>query len=444
MSENLSRRTVLKGIGTAVSLPFLEAMMPRSAMASVPKAKAVRMAFLFVPNGIDMANWTPASVGSSYELPAILKPLQPVRGSVNVLTGLAQLKANANGDGPGDHARSTATWLTGVQARKTAGSDIRVGQSIDQLAAQYVGKDSKFASLELGCERSGLAGDCDSGYSCAYTSNVSWRTENTPVAKEVNPRLVFERLFGSGAGSEQAEARAKRDLYRKSVLDFVREDASSLKDRLGARDSQKMEEYFAAIRDVERRLIAFEASSPAVIGAKAPEGIPSTRADHIRLMGDMMILAFQADLTRVCTFMFGNEGQNRPFREIDIHEGHHDLSHHGKDNDKLGKKKKIDLYHVEQLAYILTKMQSIEEGDRTLLDNTMLVYGGGISDGDRHNHDDLPILLCGRGGGALPSGRHMKFSSPTPMTNLFLTMIDHMGMPVERFGDSTGKLQGIF
>lgn len=439
------RRTVLRGMGAAVALPFLDVMAPTTAVAQ-SVVRPVRMAFLFIPNGVNMDFWTPTATGAGYALPEILSPLSPVREQLSVLTGLAQMKAFANGDGPGDHARSSASWLTGVQAKKTAGSDIRAGVSIDQLAAKELAGKTKFGSLELGCERGALAGNCDSGYSCAYSSAISWRGESTPVAKEVNPRAVFERLFGGDNAGESAESRAKRQQYEMSILDFVIDDAQSLKNRLGARDQQKMDEYFTAVRDIETRLARFEQENKqlALAGVQSPTGIPQDRGEHIRLMGDMMILAFQSDLTRVATLMFANEGSNRPYREIEIHEGHHDISHHGKDPDKMGKKKAIDLYHAQQAAYILKKMHETPDGDGTLLSNSMVLFGGGISDGDRHNHDDLPLVMAGSAGGRIPTGQHFEFPSRTPMANLFLSMMDAMGLEVERFGDSTGKLEGLF
>ena len=441
----IDRRTLLRGVGAAVALPFLDAMAPTTALAQSVK-RPVRMAFMFIPNGVNMNYWTPSTVGAGYELPETLASFAGVRQELSVLTGLAQMKAFANGDGPGDHARSSASWLTGVQAKKTAGSDIKAGISIDQLVAKELSGQTRFSSLELGCERGALAGNCDSGYSCAYSSSISWRGESNPVAKEVNPRAVFERLFGSGEGGESAESRAKRQRYELSILDFVLDDAEALKNRLGTRDQQKMDEYFTAVRDIENRLAKFERENKdlAVSGIQPPTGIPRDRGDHIRLMGDMMVLALQSDLTRVATLMFANEGSNRPYREIEIGEGHHDISHHGKDPDKMAKKQLIDLYHAEQAAYILNKMKATPDGDGSLLDNSMVIYGAGISDGDRHNHDDLPLVLAGKAGGRIPTGQHFQFDKRTPMANLFLTMMDAMGVEVEKFGDSTGKLEGVF
>lgn len=446
MGNQVTRRTLLRGLGTAVALPFLEVMSPTTALAQTVKARPVRMAFLFVPNGVRIDQWRPIGTGTNFQFQSVLQPLNEVKSHINVLSGLAQMKAFANGDGPGDHARSAATWLTGVQAFKTAGTDIKVGMSADQHAAAVLGKETKFGSLEIGCERGALAGNCDSGYSCAYSSSVSWRGESTPNAKEVSPRRVFERLFGSSDEAEAAESRARRRGQEASILDFILEDASTLRNRLGEKDRRKLDEYLSSVRDVEQRLAKYEGDNRqlALAGQAPPVGMPRDRGEHIRLMGDMMALAFQADMTRVCTFMFANEGSNRPYLEIGIQDGHHDVSHHGQDADKLEKKRKIDIFHAEQLAYVIKKLASTDDGNGSVLDNTMLLYGGGISDGDRHNHDDLPILLAGKAGGRLKSGRHLVFDSRTPLTNLFLTMLDRAGVPVDHLGDSTGKLNGLF
>jgi hypothetical protein len=446
--SQIDRRTFLRGVGTAMALPLLESMLPLTALAQTPKKAAVpvRMAYVFTPNGVDIDHWTPVAEGLNYDLPYILEPLKDVQKSINVLTGLTQHNAFALGDGPGDHARSTAAWLTGVHPRKTAGSDIKNGISADQVAAQKIGFQTKFASLELGCERGAGAGDCDSGYSCAYSSNISWRGVITPMAMEVNPRLVFERLFGNGDPSGQYESVSRRNLFRQSILDFVAEDAHKLRSRLGIHDQRKLDEYLQGVREIEERLVKFEQGTSAAVlkGVEKPSGIPADLGEHIRLMGDMMILAFQADLTRISTFMVGNDGSNRSYREIDVPEGHHDMSHHGNDPVKLEKKRRIDRFHVEQLAYMLKKMQSIKEPNGTLLDNCMVVYGAGISDGNRHNHDNLPILLAGRAGGSLKTGRHISYPNETPMNNLFLSMLDRVGVPIESLGDSTGKLQQLF
>ena len=434
----IDRRTVLKGFGATLALPFLESMMPQGVLAaSVPKTP-IRTAFIFVPNGINMQHWVP----SGNELPYTLQPLQSLKNKFNIVSGLAQRNAFALGDGAGDHARSAAAWLTGCHPRKTSGANIKAGVSFDQVLAKEFSNATRFSSLELGCERGGLAGDCDSGYSCAYSNSISWRAETTPVAKEVDPRLVFERLFASENQNESDTAKAQRLAENKSILDFIMEDAKILNKKLGHTDKMKLDEYMTGVREIERRLSFLEKqrgdfNSSSLINV---QGIPADYQEHIKIMGDLMVLAFQTDTTRVSTFMFANEGSNRSYKMVGVTDGHHEMSHHQRTPEKLEALKKINNFHVTQLAYILNKMDSIKEGDRTLLDNSMVVYGAGICDGDRHNHDDLPLLLAGLGGGKIKSGQHLKFNSSTPMTNLFLSMADKMNIPVESIGDSTGKL----
>ena len=446
LQGKISRRTILKGLGAAIALPYLDAMLPLSATAASPNAFPKRMAFLYVPNGIHMQDWKPEVTGTAFELTPTLKPLAPFKSHLNVLTGLTCDKARANGDGPGDHARSQAAFLTGRQARKTAGSDIRAGISIDQVAAQAIGSQTRFPSLEIGCEGGKNAGSCDSGYSCAYSANLSWRSETTPNAKETNPKFVFERLFTGHDPKENAATREKREKYRKSILDFVQEDANALKKQLGASDVRKLDEYLVAVREIELRIERYNqpVDPKLTSGVAKPDGTPRDYREHLRILGDLMALAFQGDLTRVGTFVFANEGSNRSYALIGISEGHHDLSHHGNDKKKQEKIARINSFHVEQLAYFLGKLKSVKEGDGTLLDNVMLVYGSGIGDGNRHNHDDLPILLVGKGGGKIKSGQHLTFSRETPLTNLYLSMLDLFGSPhLARFGDSTGRLNGI-
>ncbi len=438
-----SRRTFLRGLGTAMALPMLEGILPTGALAQTgaKAARANRMAFLFVPNGVNMAEWTPAAEGA-LEISGTLAPLQNVKNKVSVLTGLAQHNAFALGDGGGDHARSAATWLTGCHPRKTDGADIKAGISVDQLAAMKVGKRTPFESLELGCERGAMAGNCDTGYSCAYSSSISWRGESTPNAHEIDPRAVFERLFGNSDPSETAESRMRRQGLKRSILDFVLEDANKLKRQLGVKDQSKLDEYFTGVREIEDRLARVEKiNADPSLAAKIPTGVPGEMGEHARLMADMMVLAFQADLTRICTFMLANDGSNRNYKEIGVPEGHHDMSHHGGDKHKLDQVAKINKYHMQQVAYFLEKMDSIREADgNTLLDNSMIVYGAGIGDGDRHNHDDLPILLAGGGAGTLKQGKHIKFAANTPLNNLYLSLLDRMGVHAETIGDSTGRL----
>lgn len=453
-TPKLSRRHLLRGAGVTLAMPLLDAMVPLSALAQSGGTKAVapvRMAFLFVPNGMHMADWTPKTTGKDFALPYLMEPLEPLRDSLNVLSGLTQQNAFALGDGGGDHARSASAWLTGCHPVKTSGANIKAGISADQIAAKYLGKGTRFPSLELGCERGGLAGDCDSGYSCAYSNSIAWRGESTPVAKETDPRLVFDRLFGIDGGEGGIGTNDKnRTLYQASVLDFVMDDARSLSKQLGGHDKQKLDEYLTGVRELERRLqlIARQNAQAAGggksdIGIVRPESLPADYGEHIRLMGDMMVLAFQADLTRVSTFMFANEGSNRSYKNIGIAEGHHEMSHHGRSEEKQAAIRKINRFHMEQLAYIAKKMQSIKEGNSTMLDNTMLVYGAGISDGDRHNHNDLPLLLLGKGGNKFKGNRHTQYPDGTPMTNLFLSMFDKVGVSVDKIGDSSGKLTPI-
>lgn len=443
--SQLSRRTVLQGLGVSLALPLLEAMTPSSLLAAAaPRVAPRRMAFLYVPNGIHMEAWTPDAVGPLTKLTPTLEPLAPFKDDLMVLTGLTADKARANGDGPGDHARAMSAFLTGCQPRKTAGSNIKVGISADQFAAQQIGSATKFPTLEIGVEGGRQAGNCDSGYSCAYSNSISWRTESSPVAKETSPRLVFQRLFGGRSDRPGAD---RTEAYRKSLLDFVAEDARRLKMRLGSGDARKLDEYLDGVREIERRLQRFDrttTTTEAPGGAKAPAGgPPRSVSDHIRLMADMMVLAFQADLTRICTFVFANEGSNRPYREIGISEGHHDLSHHGRKKEKQDKIQRINKFHVEGLAYLLGRLRGIKEGERSLLDSCMIAYGSGNSDGNRHNHDNLPILLMGKGGGTLKPGRHLRYRRETPLNNLWVELMDRMGVKVDRFGDSKGRLSGL-
>jgi hypothetical protein len=435
---------MLKGLGTAMALPFLDAMVPIGLGIPAEKVLPRRMAFFYVPNGIHMQEWTPQSEGSDFQLPPILEPLGAFKKDLCVLSGLTLDKARPHGDGGGDHARAMASFLTGRQAKKTHGADIRIGISVDQVAAQKVGHQTRFPSLELGCDRGLNAGNCDSGYSCAYSANLSWCGESTPMAKEVNPRLVFERLFGNQNKNEAQESRARRELYQKSVLDLVAEDAARLKSQLGANDRRKLDEYLSAVREIELRLAHAE-QAPVGDGAKAakPAGIPKDYQLHMRLLTDMLVLALQGDLTRVATFVYANDGSNRSYKFIEVPEGHHDLSHHQRNPEKQAKIKKINRFHVTQFAYLLEKLKGIKEGEGTLLDQCMIVYGSGISDGNRHNHDNLPILLAGKGGGTIKTGRHVVYPKETPLTNLYLAMLDRMGVPTESLGDSTGRLTAL-
>lgn len=442
-SNLLSRRTLLKGLGVAVSLPWLEAMGPQNAWAENAAPQSVapnRMAFLYVPNGVNIPDWTPTKEGADFDLPAILAPLEKVKKNLLVLTGLTADKARPNGDGGGDHARALSAFLTGAQARKTDGTDIRAGISVDQAAAARVGDKTRLASLEIGTEQGAMAGNCDSGYSCVYSSTMAWRSATQPLPKEVNPKLVFERLF---AGAPDA-SRARRDARRKSVLDFVREDSKGLSVKLGTSDNRKLDEYFSAIRDIEMRIERAEKLPPVKVpNYAAPTTIPASYEEHIRLMCDLLVLAFQADVTRVSTFVLANEGSNKPYPFINVSEGHHDLSHHGNDQAKKAKIREINIFHAKQLAYLLEKLSSIPEGDGTLLDHSMITYGSGNSDGNAHNHDNLPILVAGGGCGTLKTGRHIRYPKETPLSNLWLSQLNRMEIDVDRLGDSTGTLANL-
>ncbi len=441
-NELISRRTALQGMGVAVSLPLLESMTPAISLAAeAASTPPKRMAFVYVPNGIHMPDWTPRTVGSGFTLPKTLEPLKPFRDDMLVLSGLTLDKARSNGDGGGDHARAMAAFLTGQQPRKTHGADIQAGVSVDQFAAKKIGEATRFPTLEIGCEGGRLAGNCDSGYSCAYSNTISWRTESTPNPKEVNPREVFDRLFGGTNRREAAQSRNLRTEFNQSILDFVREDAKQLQRRLSSTDQRRMDEYLTSIRDVERRIQASDSTGPA--GIARPTGIPKSYGEHIRIMADLLVLAFQADLTRIGTFVFANEGSNRNYRHINIPEGHHSLSHHQNNKRKQAKLQKINRFHIEQFAYMLDRLKKIREGDSTLLDNCMIVYGSGNSDGNRHNHDDLPILLVGKGGSTIDTGRHVRYRRNTPLMNLHLQLMDRMGVKAERFGDSTGPLPNL-
>lgn len=448
MSKKISRRTILRGMGTAMALPWLECMLPGpSLFANQVNAAAnsapLRMAFLYVPNGMHMQDWTPAEVGSDYELTPILEPLHELKSKINVLSGLKLDGGYAHGDGGGDHARSVASYLTGAHPRKTDGTDIRNGPSVDQVAASKIGHLTKFASLEMGTEASAPAGRCDSGYSCLYTSNISWRNETSPIAKEINPRAIFERMFGVDNRNQTQKAIDERARRRKSILDYVNQEAKLLHQNLGAADRRKLDEYLFAVRDIERRLDSTELLDRAeeeVPDYPRPEGVPRKYEEHLLLLFDMMVLAFQTDSTRISTLMYANAGSNRSYRNLGIREGHHNLSHHGNSKQKQEQISKINVYHCSLFSKLIKKLDEVPEGDGTLLDNCMIMYGSGIADGNSHAHSQLPIVLAGGGGGTIKTGRHINYKRGTPLTNLYRSMLDRMGAEVDSFGDSDGLL----
>lgn len=442
--RRISRRTVLRGIGTAIALPYLEAMLPSSLSRAAGAASGPprRMAFLYVPNGVIMSKWTPSTEGTGFDLPATLEPLESFRDDVLVLSGLTCDKSRPNGDGAGDHARASSAFLTGAQARKTAGANFRSGVSADQAAASRIGDRTRIPSLELGIERYRGTGNCDSGYSCVYEHTLSWRSPTSPLPVERDPKLIFDRLFSDSPNEPE---RLKRNRLRAGVLDSVREDARGLEHRLGGADRDKLDQYLTSVRELELRIAQAEKLPPVEPpeGAVKPDGLPADLTDHIHLVGDLMALAFQADVTRISTLMFAREGSELQYKMVGITEGHHELTHHQGNKDKIAKVSAINQFHVQQFAYLVSKLKSIPEGDGTLLDNCMVAYGSALGDGNRHTHDELPVLLAGGGGGSIKSGRHIRYEKETPLNNLWLAMLDRMDVHLEKLGDSTGLLEGL-
>ncbi|MGQ0637516.1 MAG: DUF1552 domain-containing protein [Planctomycetaceae bacterium] len=422
-----------------------EEVAPAAPLAVTPAGAPLRFCVVYFPNGVIQDHWWPVGEGPDFQFARTLQPLEPFRSQLQVYSGLDHLNATTGDDGPGDHARAAGTFLTGVRIRKTAGASIRAGVSIDQIMAREVGHLTHFPSLELSCDAVRKSGDCDAGYSCAYQFNLAWRTQSTPMSPECNPRLAFERLFGSGSRGERRENRKLRQAQLRSVLDFVLDDATSLQKQLGQRDRQKLDEYLASVRDVEQRIGHAErlghAPDPNI---EAPAGIPDNYAEHLQLMFDLVVLAFQTDSTRIATLVMAQEQSNRPFPEIGVPEGHHHVSHHLGDDKLIEKAALIDLWYATEFGRFLAKLDRIQDLDgRSLLHNSMIVYGGGNSDGNGHTHDNLPIVLAGAGGGTLATDRFVKCGSK-PLCNLFLTLAGRMGLEhLDRFGDSTGRLSGV-
>ena len=443
--KHLSRRTVLRGLGTTLALPLLDGMVPAlSALAKTAAAGARRMAVIYTPNGMMMPNWTPRGEGRGFEFSPILEALAPYRDELVVISGLADKYGWPQGDeGTGDHARAAATFLTGVHVKKTEGADIRGGVSMDQVAARTLGTETQLASLELAIESVEFLGACDSGYSCAYANTIAWRSPTTPLPMENDPRAVFERLFG-GSDSTDAAARAARVSKEKSILDSVTDRVQELRRGLAPRDQVKIAEYLDAVRDVERRIQKVEEQSARELPVvDRPAGIPPTFEEHARLMFDLLLLAFQTDMTRVSTFMLGREVSGRAYPEIGVPDSHHPTSHHQNDPEKLRKLEKINTFHLKQFAYFVERLRSTPDGDGSLLDHSLLLYGSGISDSNIHMHDNLPLVLVGRAGGRIAGGRHVTYPKDTPVTNLFLNMLDIVGVPAETVGDSTGRLEHL-
>ena len=451
---SLERRRFLRGLGVCLALPAFESLLPRGLLAASTSASAtaattatgapLRMAYLVVPNGIIPASWWPDNLGKDFTLNATMKSLGNVKDKMQIISGLADAPANAGGDGGGDHGRGGGTFLTAVRCKKTQGADIHAGISVDQVAAQAVGHVTPFASLQLSCDTVQNAGNCDSGYSCVYQHNISWSSPTTPLSPETNPRLLFERLFGSGAPSERRQNMILRQQQQHSILDFVSNQTKSVEQQLSARDNQKLDEFLTSVREIELRIQRAEqaVNQRPDPGIEAPaSGIPASFTEYVRLNLDMMHLAFLTDNTRIATFIFAGEGNNRDFTEIGVPEGHHYCTHHGNNPEKIAKTCVIDNFYATQLAYFLEKMEKSKDVDgKSLLDNSMIMYGSAHADGNRHTHDNLPIILAGGAGGSVETGRYIKQEGP--IANLYLSMLDRMGVPpVDRFGDSTGRLQ---
>mgnify|MGYP003872309049 FL=1 len=421
-----------------MSIPAMESF-GRPSIAEIP----LRMGFTYIPNGVIMDQWRPKEIGKLSELPTSLKPLQDHTEDFQVMSGLDHTKAYANGDGAGDHARANATFLTGCQAKKTAGKDIKIGVSVDQIAADAIGDRTKLRSLELSCDGVRKSGKCDSGYSCAYQYNLSWKTESMPMVPESNPRLVFERLFGNSSFPLDRKAQLKRRALNKSILDFALDSARGFNSRLSKMDQEKLDEYFSSLRELEQRIEREEKNWDQLPSIKTPEGIPNNYSEHLKIMFDMMVLAFQSDASRISSFLLAHDGSNRSFRDIGVPEGHHSLSHHKNDPEKINKLAKIDQFYSEQFAHFLHKLSTTKEVDGSrLLDHCMIVFGGGISDGNRHRHSDLPVLLAGGEAHGLTNGRHIDYGG-VPMTNLYLGILDRAGVKASQVGDSTGVLSDI-
>ncbi len=438
----LPRRTFLRGVGATLALPFLDAMTPAaSALARQVTAPVRRLGFIYVPNGVIQEQWVPAQTGRGFDFSPILSPLEPFRDQMLVLSGLAHRQADSFGDGNGDHPRATAVWLSGVHAWERRGrqgpTDIKLGTTADQIAAREFGKQTPLPSLELALEQP-TAIACDTG-DCFYSNTISWRNETTPLDMEAHPRVVFERLFGEGGTAADRMAIMRQT---GSILDSVTAEVARLERTLGAGDRSKLDEYLDAVRDVEQRIQRSESRGPDAFVElpERPVDIPEQFEDHAKLMFDLQVLAFQADVTRVFTLMMAREASPRPYPQIGVPDQHHTVSHHRNDPEYIAKKSKIDTYHITLLADLLGKLRETPDGDGTLLDQSMIVYGGGIGNGNLHEHTDLPCLVAGGGGGRLNGGRHRAYTEDTPMTNLLLTVLDKAGVPADQLGDSTGLL----
>jgi hypothetical protein len=454
---SVNRRRFLRGLGVCMALPVMESLLPRKLgaatlsagepmLATTATGAPLRTAFVYFPNGAIPGAWWPTSEGKDYQLNRTMQPLAAVKDKIQVIGGLTDLSANAGGDGGGDHARANGTFLTGVRIKKTGGADFHAGISADQVMAQQLGLITPFRSLELTCDTIQNTGACDTGYACVYQHNLSWSSATTPLTPEDNPRLLFERLFGAGPRESRAQNLIMRQQQQHSILDFVMGDSKALQQELSGRDQEKLDEYLTGVREIEQRITNAEqhrASMPQP-NADAPAGIPDSFTEYVRIMFDMLHLSFQTDCTRMATLMLSGDGNNRDFKEIGIPEGHHSLSHHGNKPEIVEKVTQIDVWYATQLAYFLEKMENTKDVDgNSLLHNSQILYGGGNADGNRHTHDNLPVILAGAAGGTLSAGRYIRHDDK-PITNLYLSMMDRVGVKdVERFGDSTGRLADV-
>ncbi len=440
---HLPRRTFLRGLGATVALPLLESMVPAmTALAQTAAAPAKRLGVFYVPNGMAMSYWAPKGEGPLGELPATLKSLTPFKDQLLLTGGLYDEAANLV-KGGGDHARSAGTFLTCVPFKFTYGADVLAATTMDQIAAKEFSRHTQLASLELALDSNAILGSCDGGSSCAYTNTIAWSTPTTPLPMENDPRAVFERLFGT-SGSTDAAARLSRIKQDKSILDFITEELARLDSRLGNKDKQKLTEYFDSVRDVERRIQkAEEQNSRELPVVDQPMGIPTDYATHAKLMMDLLALAYQTDLTRVATFMLAKEVSSRAYPEIGVSDSHHPLSHHQNEAAKLERLHKINEYHMQQFAHLVEKLKNIPEGDGTMLDHSVLVYGTGISDSNTHFHDDLPIAIVGGAKAGIHGGRYVRYKQGTPLANLHVTLLDKLGVKVDKFGDSNGRLDNL-
>jgi hypothetical protein len=440
---HLSRRTMLRGLGAALALPVLDSMVPAmSALANTAAAPVKRLGVFYVPNGMSMPYWFPKTEGPLAEMPATLQSLAAFKDRVLLCGGLADEPANRV-KGGGDHARSAGTFLTGVPFKLTSGADVFGSISMDQIAAKELSKETQLASLELGIESNAMLGSCDGGASCAYTNTIAWSSETTPLPIENDPRAVFERLFGT-SGSTDRVARLARIEQDRSILDFVGQQINTLKQRIGPGDKVRVTEYLDSVRDVERRIqMAEQQNSRELPVVDQPIGIPADYAQHARLMMDMLALAYQTDLTRVSTFMLAKEVSGRSYPEIGVADSHHPVSHHQDEPAKLQRLHKINEYHLRQFAYLVDKLSKLPEGDGSMLDHTLFLYGTGISDSNTHFHDDLPIALVGGKAAGIKGGRYIRYPKGTPLTNLHMTILQNMGVPVEQIGDSTGTVDRL-